>query len=148
VKALPAKSLPGVGETRPDPGRRSHFAQVNGVQYQYPVCAVCKRDVVVFTWGDHFEHDGTRPMRTFFVACHGEIESVTFAQDEMRDIHTNNFRFVKAFAPKPLPATYVELKLRSQEDRNRYLAEHGVCPSCLLCGKDCQCSKGPPRLAP
>ena len=92
----------GVGKTVPDPRRRQHFAQINGVQYQYPTCAVCGRDVVAFCWSDHFEHDQTRKMRTFFVACHGEIESVTFAMDELYDIKTNEFKFAEAFVPKVL----------------------------------------------
>lgn len=112
--ALPQKPLPGVGNTTPTPVRRSHFAQINGTQYQYPVCQKCGRDVVAFCWSDHFEHDGHRPMRTFFVACHGDIESVTFAIDEIRDIVTNEFRFAEAFCAKPavlLPTREEDLEL-------------------------------------
>ena len=102
-------------EEKPDPKRRCHFASVNGVQYPYPRCALCDRDVAAFTWADHFEHDGERPMRTFFVACHGEIDSATFALDELRRIKTNELVFATAFGPKAIEA--------SEEDPPRLLRE-------------------------
>ena len=107
--ALPeVTTTPPVGQTVPNPRRRSHMTSLNGVQYQYPVCDRCNRDVAAFTWADHFEHDGDRdgttPMRTFFAACHGEIDSTTVTQSELRSVEkATDFRIERAFV-KALPA--------------------------------------------
>lgn len=102
MRPLPEAPLPGVGRTVPNPSRRSHFASLNGVSYQYPVCDRCGRDVVAFTWSDHFEHDGSDPMRTFFAACHGDIESVTVKHAELHNTKGVDFHVERAFV-KALP---------------------------------------------
>lgn len=83
--------------------RRSHQADINGVRYQYPVCAICHRDVEAFTWSDHPSHATGEPMRTFFVMCHGQVQAVPMLIAELR-IKASDFRIETAFAPKPLPS--------------------------------------------
>jgi hypothetical protein len=88
------RALPG-----PNGSRRHHQADINGVRYQFPVCSICDRDVEAFAWSDHFAHDSSDPLRTFFVSCHGEVEHVTLRLSEMKSGEMTHFRIEHAFRP-------------------------------------------------
>lgn len=89
--------------------RRSHFTSLNGVQYPYPVCAMCHRDVEAFTWADHASHETGEEMRTFFARCHGVVDTVSLRLEDMRTGELRHFRIETAFAPPPLPAGEAEV---------------------------------------
>jgi hypothetical protein len=99
LKALPAPA--------PEVFRRSHQAAQNGVQYQYPVCSVCNRDVESFAWSDHSAHADGSACRTFSVGCHGQIESMTIPLDAMKSATPGSFRIEYAFLAPTLDVVEV-----------------------------------------
>lgn len=115
MRSLAADPLPGtnlsVCHSEPysgAPPRRSHFTRLNGVEYQYPVCFVCNRDVEAFTWCDHPSRATGESFRTFFVACHGDVEVVSLKLDGMRSGQMKGFRIEYAFAPPALDTAHRE----------------------------------------